>query len=361
MSDEAPTVASAPSGSGEHVAAEVGSEASVTSGIAPGGGDDARATEGAAAPSAEASAASVAEFVFGNRSFRDQKHAEEIFQSEIGRTRGLQRQNSEVTRERDGLRAELQALRGLVPKPGNGQGQDSAEKQESFAEKLAKRQDGLAFYESLAFNKDGTFKPGGLQQALYALVQDSDKHNTEELDKRFNELRSEMGQEKSQTQAQHAIARAYTAHANLVSEFPELDEANQSEEAQAAQDAVMQLLQSGPQVANANGVVASQGVHWLATNPGQALRWAASEVRRTYGTPRFAQAPGTSGSPSASAARAAEAAGAATASEPLDGSGVPRQRPNGQAMTLEDKWRNDKPRTEARTKGGRPLGFSEPM
>lgn len=356
MSDEAaPVESAAPEGSaGEAAGVETGEVASAATGDAPGGGDDARATEGAAG---EPSAAEVAKFLFANREFRDQKHAEEVVGGEVNRTRGLQRQNAEQTKELDALRGQLRALQGMVPQQaGNGQKQESGGKPEtaaSFADQLVKSGD-IEYFNKLAANPEI-----GVGGAIFELAKHLDKHNDERFSRLEEQVQTGNTSLEMRLEQEKALARTFTAAKGLTEEFPELDDGNKSEEALEAQSGVLELLQSTPQVIHPRtGNPVPQGVLWLAERPEQALRWAAGEYRRTHGVPVFGQPPGTSDSPSAKVAAAAEKADVSPDS--LDGTGVPRQGRTGGKETLADTWRKDAAQLrgkEATSPSGRKLGF----
>src|SRR3990172_11640472 len=110
VSAPAGTVAAPSSGPAPQAAA--GGEASIGSGNAPGVGGDVAAAQGAADTTP---AQSAAEYLFLNRKFRDQRHAEEILGSEVSKTRGLQKQNADLLKQIQQREAELGALRGLKP------------------------------------------------------------------------------------------------------------------------------------------------------------------------------------------------------------------------------------------------------
>lgn len=375
MSEET-TPADAPApveGSGSE-AVGVETDASAGGGDAPAAGDDARvggeAVAGEAGEAETAPAVTPAEFLILNRKFRDQKHAEEVLGSEIGAKRGLQRQNAELSKRLERMESQIEdystRLRGDGSgKPVQGQGQGSNGEAESFAEHLAKSGQ-LDFFNKLAQNPE-IGVAGAIFEALKAQEEWQGKHQ----DNRVSQLEERIVQSDVQRAQEAALARTFTAAKGLTKEFPELDDADPSapdaahEEREWIHQTIIGYLQSTPQAIHPKtGQPVPTGVMWLQEKPDEAIRWAATKFRSEYGTPVFAQPPGTSESPSAKAVAAAEKKAAAEASEPLDGSGVPRQRRGEQKpRTLADKWRegssNLKGR-EATTPSGRKLGFPAP-
>lgn len=372
MSEETtPADAPAPEGSGSE-AVGVG-DASAGGGDAPAAGGDARVGEGAVAEgevSESAPAVTPAEFLILNRKFRDQKHAEEVLGSEIGAKRGLQRQNAELTKRLERMESQLEdystRLRGGgSEKPVQAQGQGSNGEAESFAEHLAKTGQ-LDFFNKLAQNPE-IGVAGAIFEALKAQEEWQGKHQ----DNRVSQLEERIVQSDVQRAQEAALARTFTAAKSLTKEFPELDDADPSapdeahEEREQIHQTIIGYLQSTPQAIHPKtGQPVPTGVMWLQEKPDEAIRWAVTKFRSEYGTPVFAQPPGTSESPSAKAAAAAEKKAAAEASEPLDGSGVPRQRRgDNKPRTLADKWREDSTNLkgrEATTPSGRKLGFPAP-
>lgn len=332
--------------------------ASATPGPTPGGGGDAAQPDAASV----AAATSAAEkFRFLGREFDDSKKAEEAFGAEINQKRATQRENATLKKTLEGLQQEVATLRAFIgpngrqPAPGSNGDQAPI----AFADDLAKSGE-LELFAQIA--QDPNMGPGHM---AYAMAQAFDKHYSSKLDAMREEIRGELGSRDARGAYEASLARTMTAATKLSSEFPELDPKNESEEAEAAQTAVLEHLQSTPQVEVLIGgrpQMVPQGVLWLKNAPADALRWAASEVRRQRGVPVFAHPPGTSGSPSARIAAASERAAAATAGEPIDGNGTPRPRPGGgKPKTLAEEWRQDKEtrRREVATPGGRTLGFHE--
>lgn len=349
MSEDTATPSTGPAavapGSGDAVS---GGEASALTGSAPGGGVDAVVAEGTPAAAAVASAA---KFRILNREFNDQRHAEEILGSEIGKVRGLQRQNAELMKAKEQYEAELGALRELVQRSRQGQGQGGAEVERtvgpgSFAKELAENGELDVIAKIFA---DPEMGPA---HAMYRMAELLDERNSRQVEQVREELRGELSQREVRSQQERAIAKAISVTRSLARDYPELDESNQSDEAIQAQQGILQILQSLP-----------QGAEWLASDPEEALRYAAERYRRSYGTPVFAQPPGTSGSPSVRAAAAAEQVAAGQAATPLDGSGVPRQRASGQPESPIERIRRENREVNkkvATTPSGRPLGFELP-
>lgn len=333
--------------------------ASAVTGNAPGGGGDAVAADQTAP---QASPTSPAKFRLLDREFTDQKHAEQVLKSELTRARQREREFSEAQNQINQYKAELDALRSVVAKqpsqvPGqvvpkgssgmpNGPG--------SFARELAENGE----LELIA--KIFSDPEMGPAHAMYRMAEVMDEKYSRALSDMKQEIHGELSQRDLTARQHQAVAQAIGVSRSLISDYPEFDENNQSEEAVQAQNGIVEILKALPQVPGPDGNMVSMASVWLASNPEQALRWAADTYRRSYGTPIFAQTPGTSGSPSAKAAQAAEAAAAGAVATPLDGSGVPRQRSNGQAETpLERIKRENREfgKKIAKTPSGRPLGF----
>jgi len=372
MTEEAtPVEGSASEESGSEAVGVVSGEASAGGGDAPAAGDDARvggeAVEGEAVKAEAAPAVSPAEFLILNRKFRDQKHAEEVLGSEIGAKRGLQKQNAELSKRLERMEAQIEdystRFRGEGSgKKGQGQGQESNAEPESFADHLTKSGQ-LEFFNKLAQNPEI-----GVAGAIYEALKAQEEWQGKHQDQRVSQLEERIVQGDAQRVQEAALARTFTAAKSLTSEFPELDDADSSapdeahEEREQIHATIIGYLQSTPQAIHPQtGQSVPTGVMWLQEKPEEAIRWAVTRFRSEYGTPVFAQPPGTSESPSAKAAAAAEKKAAAGAPEPLDGSGVPRQREgDSKPKTLADKWRDGSTNLkgrEATTPSGRRLGF----
>jgi len=359
MAEETGTATPASSGEGasaspastgaEGAVAGQSGQASAAAGNAPGGGGDAGSA--GEATGATSAAVSAAQFAFLKRNFRDQKHAEEVLGSEVGMTRGLQRQNAELERKFAAAEAELNALRGIVAeRQPQARGQEARGGQEapggpsSFPQSLIDSGE-LNFIAKMFTNPD--IGPAG---AVFRMAELFEKHNEDRISKLEERFSGEITSRDQQAQQHAALARTMTASQSLVAEYPELDANNQSEEAEKAQQAILEIIKNLP-----------GGPQWLAKDPKKCFKWAVGEYRETYGTPIFAQPPGTSGSPSSRAAAAAEAA--STTAAALDGSGVPRQRTNGQPEGAVERMKRENREIKSRmatTPSGRPLGFEIP-
>ena len=368
MSEEAtPVEGSAPEGSeSEAVGVVSGESASAGGGDAPATGGDAQAGEEAVAGETPAPETTSAAFRILNREFRDQKHAEEVLGSEIGAKRGLQRQNADLSKQLERLQAQVDdyqtRLRGDGSSPG-GQKSKQEATAERFSEHLVKSGE-LDFYNKLAQNPE-IGVAGAILEAMKAQEDWQSKH----ADQRFEALEQQITQGEVRRSQEATMARAFTATKELIKDFPELDDVGPDASDEAFEERahihqmVMTNLQSTPQAIHpVTGQLVPSGVLWLSENPGDAIRWAVEKYRREYGTPVFAKQPGTSESPSAKAAAAAERKAAAASAEPLDGSGVPRQREGDKKpKTLAERWREDSQQLkgqEAQTPSGRRLGFS---
>jgi hypothetical protein len=304
-------------------------EASAGPGNAPGAGGDVVAGEGTPAVAAETPA--QAKFRLLNREFNDQKHAETVLSSELTRARQTQRELAELKKQTEQYQAEINALRAMAVRPQGGtpgqgapRGPQSSGGPKSFAKELAENGE-LEVIAKIAADPEM-----GLGHAMYRMAELLDERNSKQVGEVREEIRAELQQQQVRSMQERAVAKAIGSVRTLAADYPELDENNQSEEAIEAQQAILGIIKALP-----------QGAEWLANEPEEALRYAAERYRRTYGTPVFAQPPGTSGSPSVRAAAAAEAAAQGSVATPLDGSGTPRQRPNGQPETPQDRMRRE--------------------
>lgn len=373
MDEATPSESGAPvEGSSEGV----GAEASAAGGSAPASGGDAQVvgsgSDGGApegSPSGESEAAAA--FRILNREFRDQKHAEEVLGSEIGAKRGLQRQNADLTKKLQQYEALLENLQGQNLR-GNGSGgnvqapkQEATEEVKSFAEHLAKSGE-LEYLNKLAQNPE-IGVAGAIYEALKAKETWDQQHGNEGLQKEISGLKQLFVETEGARATEARTARIVTATKKLTAEYPELDdlppEASDEahEERQQMWQAIWAQLQSTPPAIDPEtGKTIPNGFIWLKAEPEKAIRYAVKSFRETYGTPVFAQAPGTSESPSARVAAAAERR--SSGGDALDGSGVPRSKSgDGKPQTLADTWRQDSQKLkgrEATTPSGRRLGFS---
>jgi hypothetical protein len=263
-------------------------------------------------------------------------------------TRGLQRQNAELAKTVQALESALSMRDAGVQDGVRGQGQavfgaQPTGEPKSFAKELVDGGDLDVIAQMFA---DPNMGPA---HAMYYMAELLDKRQSKSLDQMRNDVQSQFEQATVRTQQERAVAKAIGATRELMTDYPELDPDNNSDEAAEAQQEILRIIQELP-----------QGVEWLAGDPAEALRYAAERYRRSYGTPMFATPPGTSGSPSVRAAAAAEAQARASASAPLDGSGVPRQRPTGQPESPMERLRRENREVStrvAKTPSGRPLGF----
>lgn len=329
------------------VGSSSGASSSALTGNAPGGGVDVVA--GAGAP-AEAAAVAAAKFRFLNRDFSDPKHAETVLGSEITRARKTQSELAQAQKQLEAVNSELAALRAMVAKgsvqgPGQGvssEGQEAQPQSRSFARELA---DGGELDVIAKIFADPEMGPA---HAMYRMAELLDERNSKSIEQVREEIHSELRQQQTRAEQERAVAKTFGVVRNLAKDYPEIADDNESEEAAAAQEEILKIITD------------TFSPEQLAQNPERVLRMAVEEYRRTYGTPVFAQAPGTSGSPSMKAAQAAEQAAQGQAAVPLDGTGVPRQRPNGQPETPLDRIRRENREFNKRiatTPSGRPLGF----
>ena len=267
-------------------------------------------------------------------------------------TKGLQRQNAELTKKIAALESALNLRQAGVQVGVQGQGQnvprapEARSEPKSFAQELADNRDLQLIAEMAEDPKIG------LAGALYHMADLMDQRHRKDLESVRGEVTERFEAESVRQRQYQGVAKAFGVVKNLASSsYPELDESNQSEEAIEARDRVMEILTS------------RFSPEQIASDPEWYIASAAQAVRNTYGTPIFAQAPGSSGSPSVRAAQAAEAQASAAAAAPLDGSGVPRQRANGQSESPADRIRRENRELNARvarTPSGRPLGFDLP-
>ena len=294
--------------------------ASGDSGLAPGVAVDAPPAVEAVAPPPP----TPSEFVFGGRRFQTQKQAEDFFRSQTGRVPEMQRKTAEQDRQIAELSQTVQALQRALSvgpqapgrEPGTARGvQTPAAGPKSFADRLVESGD-LQFVTQLAEEK-------GLGHAIYAL--------SELMGNEISQVRDQIRNEEIQPllrqgQFREVEGRALGVARSLGQEFPELDYKNQSPEAVESQEAFVSNLKQFPP-------------EFVAANPDFSMLAAALVTRHQQGVPVFAQAPGTSGSPSALAAAAAEA-GMETPG-PIDGSSA-RPRPAvPQPRSAEDQFEAD--------------------
>jgi hypothetical protein len=274
-------------------------------GLAPGLPADATS---AVAAQGLPSATPPGEFVFGGRRFRSQKHAEDYWNALAGRVPETQRKVSTYESQIAELNQTVQALQRALsagpPSAPHAQGnvpggptQPAGPK--PFAERLVESGD-LAFITQLAEEK-------GLGHAIYALA--------DLMGNEINGVRDQIRNEEiqpmiRQQEFSRIEGRALGVARNLGSEFPELENSNQSPEAVEAQQSFVETLKRFPP-------------EFVAADPELAMLATALVTRYQHGVPMVGQQPGSSGSPSARAAMAAEQA--LGTPNPLDGSAT---RPN---------------------------------
>jgi hypothetical protein len=327
----------------------VGSEAGGSGSLASGDGGSAPAVavDAALDPNAQGgqpSAQQISEFLFAGRKWRDQKHAEEYFRSQAGRTPDLQRKHAEMERSLQEREQTIQALQralatGQIPQQGQGaaNGPAAPAGEHSFAEELVKSGD-LQFITGLLQDPNQ-----GVEKFTVALA--------DRMDRAFNERLQRMEAEKiqpfiRQAQFEKEMGSTMGIARQLGQQFPELDNANQSPEAVEHQQAFIETLKQLPP-------------EFVRANPEVAFQMVAAYTRHQYGTPVFAQPPGTSGSPSARAALASEEMLAQAISTPAVGTGTPRPRPAGAPESPEDRIRRENAAVQGnfRSPSGRDLGF----
>jgi hypothetical protein len=314
-------------------------------GSAPAVPGDAVASAVAAAP---APAAAAAKFRFANREWESQRQAEDAYRASFGRN--WEGKIAEAQRNLAEREAEIQALRSALTGRGDGQGQgvqrgaasSAPDASAPFVERLAK--DGTAdFLVSLLKTEEGEDPSNGIKRFVLGLADVMSRENQAQV---------------AQVQEQHIapilrrqqfnehMGSAMGVVRSLAQEFPELEDGNASPEAVEHQQAfVANLKQFPPEL--------------VASNPQFTMLAAALVTRYQNGTPVFAQAPGTSGSPSARAIAASEQALGNATSVPIGGTGTPRPRPAGTAETDEDRIRRENAGVSIRLQSptGHDLGF----
>jgi len=320
--------------------------ASAGDGSAPVSGVD--AVGGEVAPGAPQELASAvpapSKFKFAGREWETQKQAEEAYKANFGRNwEGKLTAAQQQLAERD---AEIQALRRSLSGGPGGQGQGTQQGPQapagphSFAEKFVKSGD-LEFITGLLNDPD---PHQGIQKFTVALMDRVDR----EVNERLEQVRSEeIAPIIRQREFERTMGSAMGVARNLGESFPELDNTNQSAEAVEHQQAFVENLKQFPP-------------EFVAQNPQFAMLATALLTRYQHGTPMIAQAPGTSGSPSARAALASQQALAAATGTPIDGTGTPRPRATGgNGETPEDRIRRENAAAPAtfRAPNGRDLGF----
>ena len=253
--------ASAPGGEG----AATETSASAGTGNAPGAGGDAVAAE--AAPGSPAAIA-AAKFRFFNRDFTDQKHAETVLGSEITRARSTQSELATAKKQLESLSAELNALRPLIARGGggaSGQGMPAGPPAPagpgSFARELAENGE-LEVIAKIAADPEM-----GMAHAMYRMAELLDERQSKSLEQIQSQFQGQLSQRDVRAQQEQAVARAIGTSRSLITDYPEFDENNQSDEAVQAQQGIVEILKALPQVTGQNGEPVSMASVWLASNP----------------------------------------------------------------------------------------------
>jgi hypothetical protein len=286
--------------------------------------------------------------MFAGRQWDSQKQAEEAYKSSFGRNwEGKLTEAQQALAQRE---AEIQALRSALT-GGNGREQGPVKAQHApvqdasapFAERLA-QSGNLDFLASLLETKEGEDPTMGVKRFTLGMAQIM----SQEVQAQVENIRSQHIEPilRQQAFSQH-MGSAMGAVRSLAGEFSELDESNQSPEAQEHQQAFVENLKQFPP-------------EFVRENPQFAMLATALVTRYQHGTPVFSQEPGTSGSPSARAVMASEQMLGAAAGSPLSGTSTPRPRPPGSAgETPEDRIRRENAEVPGRfrTQGGIDLGF----
>jgi hypothetical protein len=318
-----------------------GSLSSAEGGSAPVLGAD--GVVGAPTPAEPAAVpAPLSKFRFAGREWDSQEQAENAWKAKLGRNwQGKVEAAERKLAEQETLVRALQSqlTGGAQPGQGTAAGQASSPEPRGFAEKLVKSGD-LDFITGLLQDPD---PQAGLQKFTVALADRMDR----EINERLEQVRTEQIEPiVRQREFERTMGSALGVARGLGSQFPELDNSNQSPEAVEHQQAFVETLQQFPR-------------DFVATNPDLAMLATALLTRYQYGIPIVAQAPGTSGSPSARAALASEQAFAAQAGVPIEGTGTPRPRPNGQGETPLDRIRRENAAAPGNfhSPSGKDLGF----
>jgi hypothetical protein len=304
-------------GSTGAVAGESGqSGASVSSGLAPAADGDASLGSDGGAGAAEAApgpAAAPSEYVFANRKFRDQKHAEDYVKAQLGILPGTQRKLAALEQLVDQLNARNESYaRGGSGAPREGvQGADQSAPAAGWGKALQDSGD-LDLIAEIHESK-------GPKAAYFAFAQVLHEQATAAIDAQVEKRVGVI--EKGREFDQH-MGRVTGALRQLSQQFLEFDESNDSPEAAEARSSIIEIWKSFPR-------------EFALGNPLRALRVAAQEYRDEHGTPIFAIPPGSSDSPSALAAAAAERG--AGGSAVLDTGVRARPRPSGRPATAQEE------------------------
>lgn len=327
-------------GAASTTAGDAGSFASAGGGSAPAAGVDAVGGEDGAPGVAAAPAPS--RFRFAGREWDSQEQAENAWKANLGRNwQGRLEAAQRELADREALIGALQSrlVSGGLPGQGAAAVPQAPAGPHGFAEKLVKSGD-LEFITGLLQDPDPQM---GIQKFTVALADRMEREMNERLEAVRNE---EIAPIVRQREFERHMGGAMGVAKNLGSYFPELDAQNYSPEAVEHQQAFVENLKQFPP-------------GFAAQNPEFAMLAAALITRYQNGTPMIAQAPGTSGSPSARAALASEQALAAATGSPIDGTGTPRPRPNGGPETPLDRIRRENAAAPGnfRSPSGKDLGF----
>jgi hypothetical protein len=299
---------------GEAVGGSGQSGASVGSGNAPAAGDDAGLGAGETGAAGAATAPAPSEYVFANRKFRDQKHAEDYVRAQLGILPGTQRKLAALERMVDEQTARLESY-------GRGGGNGAAREGVRGAD-----QDAPAAGWGKALQESGDLdliaeihETKGPKAAYFALAQVLQEHTQAHIDAQVDERVGVV--ERGREFDQH-MGRVTGAIRKLSPMFPEFDESNDSPDAAEARNEIISIWKSFPR-------------DFALGNPLRALKLAVSEYREEHGTPIFAIPPGSSGSLSAQAAAAAERG--AGGSAVLDTGVRARPRPSGRPASAQEE------------------------
>jgi hypothetical protein len=286
--------------------------------------------------------------LFAGRKWQSQKQAEEAWKANLGRNWEPKLRAAEERAAQ--MEAEVQALRAALT-GGGGQGQGAArgaqptqatDPNAPLAKRLVQSGD-LDFLVDMLQTRDGEDPSLGVKRFTAGLADIIDKRIGEAVERDRNEHLQPFLQRTAQ---ERAVASTMGSIRALAQHFPELDESNASPEAVEHQQAFVENFKRFPPEMHRDAP------DFVALATALVTRW-------QYGVPVFAQPPGTSGSPSAAAiAASAHALGQATP-DTLSGTGTPRQRPNGQPESAEERIRRENAAAPGRFRSpnGVDLGF----
>lgn len=307
-------------------------------GLGPEGGEGTAVAAPAAAPAPDG-------YVFAGRKFRDQKHAEDYTKAQLGILPGTQRKLAALERMIDERNAELESLRrsgtgsrGVVQGDDGQRGEPGA--QPANWGKALKDSGDLELVADIA-QQEGGFGP----KTLFALSTVLGERVEAEIDRRVEDrVEGRIGSIEKQRQFDQHMGKVQAAIRQLGPIYPEFDESNDTPEAEEARLGIIGIWKSFPP-------------EFSLGNPLRALKIAVQEYREEHGTPVFAVAPGSSGSPSARVAAAAERGSAGDAV--LDTGVRARPRPAGQPLSAQEELAQSLSKADAthvRTSSGFDLG-----